>query len=219
MRPLRSLGLAAAAMLAAASVSAAETVADRVFGAEPFADVPAPSHLRYRYEMRGQGIDPPFASSIALEVREADGEGSREVFVDMFEGVNRRAFGPIAAREQNPLVLVFLQRDVTQMANLTGGAPEYFRQQLRRAFNEPAESEAIEIALGGRTLPARRLVMTPFADDPRIDRFPQFRDKTYEFVVAEDVPGGIYRVGSRTPDPRDGHLILEETVTFESAGP
>ena len=29
-------------------------------------------------------------------------------------------------------------------------------------------------------------------------------------MVAEGVPGGIYRVASRRPDPVDGQVILEE---------
>jgi hypothetical protein len=112
-------------------------------------------------------------------------------------------------------VIVFLQRDVTQMAHLTGGAAGYFQQQVRKAFTEPAEADAIEIEVDGRKLAATRLVIRPFARDPNILRFPVFRDKAYEFVVSEGVPGGIYRLAARTSDPKDGHLILEESLTFE----
>jgi len=62
-------------------------------------------------------------------------------------------------------------------------------------------------------------VIRPFAHDPNIERFPKFKDKAYEFVVAEGVPGGLYRIAARTPDPADGHLILEESVTFEEVVP
>jgi hypothetical protein len=33
------------------------------------------------------------------------------------------------------------------------------------------------------------------------------------------VPGGLYRIAARTPDPADGQLILEESVTFEEVVP
>ena len=145
--------------------------------------------------------------------------GGKSVFIDMFEGADRRQFGPIAAQDQNPLVLVFLQRDVTQMANLTGGAAGYFRQQVRRGFSDPAVSEPFEVTLGDRKLAGTRLVMTPFANDPNIDRFPQFKGKSYEFIVADGVPGGIYRLGSLVPGPADGQVILQETVTFEGLKP
>ena len=137
----------------------------------------------------------------------------------MFEGANRREFGPMAAQEQNPLVIVLLQRDVNQMANLTGGTANYFQKQIRKAFNAEAESEPVEMELGGRKLPGTRLVIRPFHDDPNIGRFPQFRDKAYEFVVADGVPGGLYQLSSRVPDPKDGHLVLEEKVTFQDVKP
>jgi hypothetical protein len=86
---------------------------------------------------------------------------------------------------------------------------------VRKAFNEPAQADPIEIELDGQKLAAKRLVIRPFAKDPNIQRFPAFRDKVYEFVVAEGVPGGIYRLAARVPDPKDGHVILEESLTFE----
>ena len=104
--------------------------------------------LHYRYEMRGKDIEPAIASPIDMDVREVKDDGDKQVFFDMFAGADRRQLGPIAAQEQNPLVLVFLQRDVAQMAKLTGGAAGYFQQQIRRAFNDPAESAPVEVVLG-----------------------------------------------------------------------
>ena len=198
---------------------AAETVTDRVFGAGLFDGVTEPTKLHYRYEMEGQGIEAPVTGKIELDVREIATDGGKSVYVDMFDGPNERKFGPIAAREQNPLVLVFLQRDVTEMAKLTGGAAGYFQQQIRRSFNEPAESSPVDVMLGDRKLAGTKLVIHPFRSDPNIARFPQFKEKAYEFVVADGVPGGLYQLASRVPDVRDGHMILEESVTFEKAGP
>lgn len=208
--------LTVAALLASATPApaAAETVTGRVFDAGLMADVRQPAVLRYRYEVHGQDIEPPFTSRVEMDVREVAADGRKSVFFDMFEGANRRQFGPMAADAQNPLVIVFLQRDVTQMANLTGGAAGYFQQQIRKAFNQPAEAESIEVELDGRKVQGTRLVIRPFRDDPNLARFPKFKDKAYEFVVADGVPGGLYRVASRVPDPQDGHLILEESLTF-----
>ena len=211
--------LALCLSLQAAPVWAAETVAERVFGADLLAGVTEPTVLRYRFEITGKDVDPPYASHIDVDVREVAPDGAKSVFVDMFEGTEHRAVGPIAAHDQNPLVLVFLQRDVAEMAKLTGGAAVYFQQQVRRGFNEPALSEPYEVVLGDRKLAGRRLVMQPFANDPNIGRFPKFKDKAYEFIVAEGVPGGIYRVASSVPGPVDGQVILEEAVTFEEVRP
>jgi hypothetical protein len=213
-------GIALSAILAcAAPAPAAETVAQHVFDAGPLADVQEPTAFRYRFEMQGETIQPAYHSHVDMDVREIDADGGKKVFFDMFEGANRRQFGPMAAKDQNPLVIVFLQRDVSQMGNLTGGSPNYFQQQVRKAFNDPAEVEAIEVPVGDRKIRATRLVIKPFRDDPNIARFPKFKDKAYEFVVADEVPGGIYRLASRTTDPGDGHVILEESVTFEEVRP
>lgn len=215
----RAVALVAALILADVLPAGAATVAEGVFGADLLAGVKQPTVLHYRYEMQGQGIDPPNVQPVAMDVREVKPDGAKSVYFDLFEGVNRRQFGPMAAQEQNPLILVLLQRDVSEMGKLTGGAAGYFQQQVRRAFNEPAESTPVEITVGERKLPATRLMMQPFKNDPHLKQFPQFRDKSYEFVVAEGVPGGLYQLVTRVPDTKDGHLILQESVTFEEATP
>jgi hypothetical protein len=150
-----------------------------------------------------------------MEIREVDSKGEKRVWFEMFEGKNHRSFGPMAAREQNPLVIVFLQRDVATMHNLTGGASGYFQQQIRRAFTKPAEVTSIEVDLDGRKLSATRVVIHPFRDDPMVERFPRFREKAYEFVVSAEVPGGIYRVGTETPGADGDKILIAESMTFE----
>lgn len=217
---LAGLALAAATFCGPASAppARAETVTHAVFEAGFLKDLKEPATFRYRYEMSGETLERPVASEVLMEVREVKEDGSKVVHFDMFGG--QRKAGPMAAREQNLVVLAFLQRDVAQMANLTGGAAGYFQQQIRRAFNGEAKAEDIQVEVDGRPVAARRLVITPFADDPNIARFPRFRGKTYEFVVADAVPGGIYRLATRTPDPeKEGAAILEESLTFAEVRP
>src|SRR5262245_56430889 len=130
----RGLALAAAMLLTASLPVAATTVTEGVFGADLMSRVTRPTVFHYRYEMQGDGIDPPYVGPVQMDVREVEADGDKAVYFDLFEGANRRQFGPMAAREQNPLILVLLQRDVSEMAKLTGGAAGYFQQQIRRAF-------------------------------------------------------------------------------------
>ena len=215
--PMAALALLLSAA-AAGPALAADTVADKVFGAALLAPVTRPLVVEYRYELRGQTIEQAVTSRVEMAVREVSPEGDKKVWFDMFEGENRRQFGPMAARESNPLVIVFLQRDVTGMGNLTGGASGYFQQQIRKGFAEPAEVTPVEVDVDGRKLQATRVVMRPFRGDASIERFPKFRDKAYEFVVATEVPGGIYRIASRTPDQAGG-TVLEESMTFARVAP
>jgi len=194
---------------------AAESLQDAVFAARPFAGVREPATFVYRYVLRGSTMPEDYVSEARMEVREVHADGRKLVWFDMFDGPNHRAFGPMPAEDQNPMLLVFLQRDVTTMANLTGGAAGYFQQQIRRAFADPAEVESVTVRWDGREIGARRLQLRPFAADPQIDRFPQFRDKVYEFVFAPGIPGGFYSFAARVPDPRGG-VLLEEALTLEA---
>lgn len=205
-------------LAATPAAATAQTVADAVFGPGLLRDTAAPVTLHYRYERRGESPGDAATAPITMEIREAVA-GGKEIRLDMFEGAARRQPEPMAASEQNPLILVFLQRDVMQMGNLTGGAAGYFQSRIRQAFTAPAAASPVEIDIAGSRQPATRLTIQPFKDDPRIGQFPKFRDKAYEFTVADAVPGGLWRIATRTPDPADGHLILEESMTFERAGP
>ena len=216
-----SLGLAllsaSAAAAPAGSPADAGSVTGDVLEAGLFDDVTSPLTLHYRYEMHADTMKEPFVSTATMQVREIAGDGSKQVYFDLFEGKNRRQFGPMAAKDFNPLILIFLQFDVDEMGNLTGGAPLYFQRQIRQAFNAPAEEKDLEVLVGGREVNAKQVRMQPFVHDPHIDRFPAFRDKTYEFVVSKDVPGGLVRIAAVTPDPKTGAVVVEKSMTFESA--
>ena len=212
-RHLLLLGLLAG-LHAAPAAAAEDSVAHLVFEPGRFAAVTEPQTLRYRFETRGRGFENVPPAPGTLDVREVAEDGGKKVWLELFEGEARRAIGPLEAREQNPLLLVFLQMDVTEMSRLTSGSAIYFQQQIRRAFNSQVPTEAVEIELDGKRLPATRIAIRPFKDDPRIDQFPAFRDKAYEFTVSDAVPGGLWSVVARTPDPKTGELILEKSMTF-----
>lgn len=218
--PLVAIGMLALAGAAAVPARAADTVTDRVFGADLLAPVTAPASFRYRYELKGTLVPEASSSEVRMEVRSVAADGVKQVHFDLFEGTGRRALGPVQAREQNPLVLVFLQRDVSRMGRMTGGTPEYFRQRIRAAFNGPAEVEPVTVDLEGAPEPATRVVIHPFRGDPEIARFRQFEDKSYEFVVAPAIPGGLWRIATHTPGAAaDAPPALEESMTFVATTP
>lgn len=201
-----------------AGAARAETVAAGLFDKGLLAGVPVPTTLRYRFERAGDEVEQLVTAPVTVEVAAAPGEGKR-VLIRLFEGAGRREIGPITAKEQNPLVITFLQFDSNEMGRLTGGAAGYFQQRIRAALSAPAESAPLDVEVDGARHAATRLVIHPFRDDPAIDRFPKFRDKAYEFVVAPDLPGGIYRLGTVVPDLKDGHAVVSESITFTGAGP
>ena len=152
--------------------------------------------LHYRYEMRGQGIDPPLAGHVDMDVREVKADGAKSVYFDMFEGQDRRQFGPIASQEQNPLVLVLSPagRAADGQAHRRGGGA-ISSSRFAAPSTNAAEASRSRSTLGDRKAAGSAAWSCGrSADDPHIDRFPQFRDKAYEFVVADGVPGGLYQL-------------------------
>jgi len=206
------------ALAAPALAATPHTVTEIVFDSALWQRVREPATFHYRYRLDGPTLPAPHFEKARMEVREVRADGEKLVYFDLFEGPNHRAFGPVPARDVNPMILVFLQKDVAGMHNLTGGAQGYFQQQIRRAFNRPAEVERIRIRFDGREIGATRVRIRPFARDPNIARFPQFRDKSYEFTVSDAIPGGLYRILIRTPDP-EGRTVIEESLTFERLSP
>jgi hypothetical protein len=217
MSAVRALALALALLIGAPA--AAATVQELVFQAHLLADLSEPQTLHYRYQKRGSMMPEAYRSQVSMEVREVREDGRKLVHFDMFEGQARRQFGPMQARVQNPLLIVFLQRDVVQMGNQTGGSPEYFRNRIREAFLEPAVVERLEVRVDGAVLPAVRVTITPFANDPQIARFAEFRHKRYEFTVAAALPGGLYEIAARTPKGDTKEMLLEERITYAGRAP
>ncbi|MCS6780979.1 MAG: hypothetical protein NZ555_14910 [Geminicoccaceae bacterium] len=210
-----TLLLLAGLFLAGEARAETGTVQEVVFAPGFLAAVDRPTVLRYRYELTGKAMDKPYASAAKLEIREVFPDGRKLAWLDMFDGPNRRRTGPVPMVDQNPLLLAFLQRDTVTMANLTGGAAGYFQQQIRLAFDRPAELEPTTVSWQGRTLEARTVRLRPFSADPSIARFPQFRDKEYLFTVTPEVPGGLWQVRVRLPDTA-GVTYLEESLTLDA---
>lgn len=192
-----------------------DSVAVVVFEADLLADVTVPSVIHYRYDMQGQGIDPPFVSHGSMALAEGEQQGVKAASFELFEGPNRRQFGPLSATSINPMVLVFLQRDVTTMGKLTGGASGYFQKGLRQGFRDTGIIETVDVEIDGANVAVEKVSIQPFANDPEIGRFPQFRDKTYSFWVSDEIPGGLYRIETVTPDVDSGEVILMERFTYE----
>ncbi|MFO1073912.1 MAG: hypothetical protein U1E17_14805 [Geminicoccaceae bacterium] len=172
VRPWCAL-LAAARLLAAASAPAlATTVAEGVFDAGLMRNAAAADHALLATRCR-VACSPSPTTAMRWCARSRRRCRAR-VWFDMFEGDNHRAFGPMESLDQNLLVIVFLQRDVTQMGTLTGGSPNYF-QQVRRLFGEPATAEPLEVEVDGKKSPATRYVIHPMsAKFPTLERFAQF---------------------------------------------
>src|SRR3546814_7888028 len=81
-----------------------------------------------------------------------------DVDATLFPQSRKLQIGPISAAEVNPILLIFFQRDVTQMSNGTGGSQHYFRNTIRRVLqtSDPASIRDTTIDLGDERVAATR---------------------------------------------------------------
>ena len=135
-----------------------------------FADIAKPlgittANIHYHFGTKQKLVEQAVRDYVAGSLA-----GHKQVWLDLFEGSARRTAGPLGAKDQNPLLLVFLQMDVTEMSRLTAGSAFYFQQQIRRHFNDMAPTEKVQVQFDGRPVQATRITLRPFAADPQIVR-------------------------------------------------
>ena len=217
---------------AAAALAAVLLFASVVQGAEPNDWSPAqtllfdtphlenltePASLSYDFARRGSG-DGDFADQVVMNVTEIQADGRKNLEFEFLSGERRRLFQPMSGFRGNPLVMLFLQWDVEGMKRATGGSERYFRNRIRYAFYDRAELDEVSVELDGRALTATRVVIRPFLDDPMKDRFRGLERKFYEFLIAPEVPGGIYRIRAVVPAADDSGQASEERLTYARRG-
>jgi hypothetical protein len=200
------------------SVEQTSVAAQYLFGRPHLAGITQPSVLRYSFARRSR-LDEGFEDTIDVRIDAIRDAGRRDTSFAFFTGERQRPYPDLTDFFGNPLVLVFLQRDVWDLSRTRGGQARYFRYRIRQALREGAavEQETIETAHG--TIEARRITITPYENDRYRTRLDQFEFKTYEFVVSDSIPGEIYMIRTVVPaaaSEGDGaEPLIEETIMFE----
>lgn len=192
-----------------------------IYGSNHLTLVPDKAVLVYDYRYEGSLLEQPFDDNVLLDFTRHSTDPGFDVDASLFPKSRKLSIGPIAAAAANPILLIFFQRDATQMSGGTGGSQHYFRNSIRRALETPdADStRPATITLDGKEVAASEITLRPFVHDPNRTRLRAFADKTYRFVVSEAVPGGIYEVEAETPE-EDGHgVLLRETYRFREMRP
>jgi hypothetical protein len=186
--------------LSAATDETSPSAQSLLFDANYLLPLGAPSRLVYDYTTKT--ADPAlfgkdFEDEVTLRLSaSAEGGGEKEVFVDMFTGNRQHVLGPLTRVTGNPIIMMFLEHDVSEMNMHIGGAPAYFRNVIRLAFREKAKLEPASFTWEGRQVNGTKITIQPFLADPNAERLQLFRSKTYEFIVSDAVPGGIYQMHS-----------------------
>ncbi len=187
--------------------SAISPVEQRVFMDNNLRNVRPPTILRYSLVQTGQT---PLKDELVIALTARDGGGCCRAAATAGAQSDFGDLPVVDEAQTNPVILYFLERDIAQMQRLTGGQSAYFRQRIRLALAGPATLTKTTIRYQGRERPAAAIRFSPYADDPRRDRYGPYADRRYEIILADDVPGGVYQL--RT----DGQATQATVLTLEA---
>ncbi|GAB7523075.1 hypothetical protein PBS_20590 [Paraburkholderia sp. 2C] len=119
----------------------------------------------------------------------------------------------------NPVIVYFLEHDIAEMEQLTGGQRRYFQKRVRLALAANPPITPVTSNANGKPVKARKIEIQPYLNDPNAQRFPDFVGKRYTFVFADDIPGGVSLIRTEVPGENNdfAHPKLIETLSFTGA--
>mgnify|MGYP005751675733 CR=1 FL=1 len=192
---IRAAGLAAALALAPLAAAAAEA-GDALFterGPWSLGDETVAWSLT-RQGPPAEGFRPIEDGSITLTevIDPSDGAPALEVTQD--DGTRSRRIGLFPVSSGDPVLTIFLEQTVRDMAAITGGNPDYIRNRIKDAVFRGGE-----IRQDGAATVAS---FQPFASDPNAARMAGFETLSMTFVM--DDPAEPIRQMLAETDPASG---------------
>jgi hypothetical protein len=181
-----------------------------LFASDHLRAIQTPMVIRYSFAAKN-GTD-SFVDNVAIGVQPRP-DGTKDIRTDFLSGDHHLPFAPVSGFKGNPVLMFFLERDVMEMHKATGGSALYFRNRIREAFLDRATTRPVSVAIGGKEQSGTEVTLTPYRDDPMIARFQSYRDKSYQFVLVDAVPGTIYQISTLVP-ASSTNGASETTMTF-----
>ncbi|HEY6134703.1 MAG TPA: hypothetical protein VIW70_12045 [Rubrivivax sp.] len=180
-------------------------------------NVKPPTTLRYTFRKSGT-LESGFEDEVSLTLkRGADGRCCA-THTDFLSAGRRLQLPDLPSAEGNPVILHFLEREVSEMQRLTRGSQTHFRKRIRMAVYGAATVQGVTLRYRGRDVKGQEVRITPFVDDPNRPRYEQLARKEYRFLLSDALPGGLY--GIRTlvaaADGASPPLLAEE-LTIDGA--
>jgi hypothetical protein len=183
-----------------------------LFESNHLKDITRPVRLEYAFTHQGGTGD--FTDTITADIRDVRTDGRKDVWVQFLTGTHQMKFPPAMGFNGNPLLMYFLEHDLVEMQEATGGASGYFRNRIRNEFRH-ADMHPTEVTINGNTCAGHEIVIAPFRNDPRFAQS-AFREKAYHFTLCDGVPGTIYRISTTVPAVSNGVTgAFEEAMTYE----
>lgn len=191
------------------------SAAERLLFMEPNLDgIKAPTTLRYQFVHTEPSPSANFKDTVEIQFARGSTSACCNVSGTFLSAERAMRAPEVEDARSNPVLMYFLEYEVRQLQRATKGGQAHFRKQIRLSFVDKAEVTPTRIQWGGREVDATVVQVSPFLDDPFRARFEREAQKNYTFVLSKSVPGGVYQIRSRLPDPA-GTILAEETLTLQ----
>ncbi len=153
LRPTHRFFLTALIALAT-SVFAQQEISDaekRVFMQDHLKNVVGATTLNYQFTKAG-ALEKGFEDQVSVSVKPASAGPGKSCHVDFLTGERqfRQLQDVIENATGNPVILAFLERDVSEMKRITKGQPNYYRKRIRMALAQGAEVKPVTIKFSGK---------------------------------------------------------------------
>lgn len=126
-----------------------------------------------------------------------------------------RAMGSFPASVGNPMIMVFYEAVVRDMAETAGGSQFYIRNRVKEALIEPAEVETGTARVDGAEIDTRTIRLRPFEGDPNADRMMGFADLELSVTMSDAVPGWYVSLTAEAPAPDGAGPLYRSSMTFD----
>lgn len=219
--PMRSYGALAAWLLFAPPLMAApETSGPQinegqrlVFMNDLMSGLKTGSVLDYTFSHHDQDTK-GFSGSVKVTVTDVLKDGHRGLAFDFLTGPHHIDFPATKSYKGNPIPILFLEQDIAEMARSTDGRAGYYQSRIRKAFLKP-QVHPVKISFEGKEVPGVEVSVTPFVNDPSIERFKAYANKRYDFLFSDQVPGGVYEIHAVVPGGKGGQPVVDEQLKFQ----
>lgn len=182
-----------------------------IFKGDHLRRIPEGGTVVYDFRRRATG-EPEKADEVRMTVTRVRDDDLRDLSFEFLSGADRLAFPPAEGYRGNPVAIQFLERDIRDMSQATGGSIGYFRNRIRKSFDDP-QIEKTRMSVDGAEVDAVEIRVSPFVKDPNVDRLEGYAEKQYLFAYSEQVPGGLISI--RTRMSSDGGELLEEELRYK----
>ncbi|PCJ08109.1 MAG: hypothetical protein COB16_08995 [Rhodobacteraceae bacterium] len=130
-----------------------------------------------------------------------------------------RSLGVFPASVGNPMIMVFYESVVRDMAESAGGSPFYIRNRVKEALIQPSEVEQGEAVIDGQTVQTQTIRLYPFANDPNSDRMFGFGDLEMRVTMSDAVPGWYVSLIAETAGAESQQVVYRSEMRFDHVEP